>query len=75
MISRAQGFHADRVDRARGDADRFLSLLAEYRQAKDITRTRLYVETMERVFSKMDVVILDRMEGEGASKITIVEQQ
>ena len=75
MISRAHGFYADRVDRARGDADRFLSLLAEYRQAKDITRTRLYIETMERVFSKMDVVILDRMEGEGASKITIVEQQ
>ncbi len=73
-ISQAQGSYADRVDRAKGDANRFLSLLVEYRQARQITRTRLYVETMERIFSKMNVVVLDRAEGEAATKVTIVNR-
>jgi len=72
-ISRAEGLSADRVDRARGDANRFLSMLTEYRQAKAITRARLYVDSMERVFSKMKVVIFDPADGEGDSRIHIVE--
>jgi membrane protease subunit HflK len=74
IISDARGFHADRVGRARGDAGRFLSILTEYRRARDVTRTRLYVETMERVFAKMNVIVLDRADGPGASKVTIVDR-
>ena len=73
MISRAHGFYAERLNRAQGDASRFLSLLEEYRLAKEITRTRLYVDSMERVFSKMKVVVVNRAEGEGESRIHIVE--
>ncbi|MFH0981025.1 MAG: FtsH protease activity modulator HflK [Planctomycetota bacterium] len=74
LLSEAQARATERINRARGDTDWFLSLLAEYRQAKAVTRTRLYVETMERVLAKMKVVILDRREGPGASKITIVDR-
>ncbi|MCK4659864.1 MAG: FtsH protease activity modulator HflK [Phycisphaerae bacterium] len=74
LLSEAHAFHADRVSRAQGDADRFLSVLTEYRHAKGITRARLYVEFMERVFSKMHVVILDQADGESASRITIVDR-
>ena len=71
-ISRAEGFYADRVNRAQGEAGRFLSVLEEYRQARLITRTRLYVEAMERILSRMKLVILDAQQGQAPSKVTIV---
>ena len=73
IISRAQGYQAERVNRAKGEAGRFLSVLKEYRQAKQITRTRLYVEAMERILSQAKLVILDAREGQAPAKITIVE--
>ncbi|HUU86022.1 MAG TPA: FtsH protease activity modulator HflK [Phycisphaerae bacterium] len=73
IISRAQGSYADRVNRAQGEAARFLSVLQEYRQARQITRTRLYVEAMERILSRTKVIVLDPQEGRPASKITIVD--
>ena len=72
-ISRAQGQYANRVNRAQGEAARFLSVLQEYRQARQVTRTRLYVEAMERILSQMSVVVLDPEEGQARSRITIVE--
>jgi membrane protease subunit HflK len=52
------------VEEARGQADRFASVYAEYRKAPDVTRERLYLETMERVLSGMDKTIV-----EGASPV------
>lgn len=72
-ISRAQGDYANRVNRAQGQAARFLSVLQEYRQARQVTRTRLYVEAMERILSQMRLVVLDPEKGEARSRITIVE--
>ena len=40
--------------RAQGDASRFLSVLREYNKAKDITRQRLYLETMQEILSNPD---------------------
>ena len=54
------------VEEARGQADRFSSVLTEYKLAPDVTRERLYLETMERVFSGMDKLIVDQgKQGEG----------
>jgi membrane protease subunit HflK len=47
------------VEEARGQADRFGSVYEEYRKAPDVTRERLYLETMERVLSGMDKTIVD----------------
>lgn len=52
MILEAEGYHIDRINRAEGDANRFLALLEEYRKAPDVTRRRLYLESLERVMSK-----------------------
>ncbi len=48
MVLEAQGFQERRVRTARGDADRFISMLESYELAPEITRTRLYLENLER---------------------------
>ena len=47
------------MKRAQGDANRFLSVLKEYRKAKDVTRKRLYIETMEEVLAGAKKFVLD----------------
>ena len=49
MILEAEAYKAERIKRAEGDADRFLAVLKEYENAKEITRKRLYLETMEQI--------------------------
>ncbi len=55
----AQGYKQQVVAEAEGESQRFLSVLAEYERAKDVTRTRLYLETMERVFRDSNKIILE----------------
>ena len=52
-IKEAEGYSLDRVNRAKGDASRFLSLYAEYSKAEDVTRRRLYLEAMQEIFPRM----------------------
>ncbi|TBW38674.1 FtsH protease activity modulator HflK [Siculibacillus lacustris] len=66
VTAQAQAYRQRIVEEARGQADRFTKVLTEYRQAPDVTRERLYIETMERVFAGMDKVIVDQGKGEGA---------
>jgi membrane protease subunit HflK len=59
-IKQGEGYALDRVNRAKGDASRFLSLWKEYARAKDVTRRRLYLEAMGVVLPKMgDKYIID----------------
>jgi membrane protease subunit HflK len=59
-IQQAEGYATERVNRARGDAARFDALLAAYRRAPEVTRQRIYLETMNAIFPKMkNKVILD----------------
>jgi membrane protease subunit HflK len=53
IINAAQAYKAEVVRRARGDAFRFKAVLAEYAKAKEITRTRLYLETLEEILPGM----------------------
>lgn len=53
-ISEAEGYRLKRVNEAMGDAAAFQSVLAEYVKAKDVTRTRLYLETMREVLPTME---------------------
>ncbi|WP_146587607.1 FtsH protease activity modulator HflK [Puniceibacterium confluentis] len=55
----AEGYRARVVNEALGDASRFTSVLEEYSKAEDVTRKRLYLETMERVLGNVDKMILD----------------
>ena len=58
MIRGAEGFKESRVKRAEGDVAKFNTVLKEYRKAKDITRERLYLETMEKVLPGVEKVII-----------------
>ncbi len=53
----AQGYKAERVARAQGDAERFSLIEAEYRAAPEVTRERLYIETLQQVVSETPNVI------------------
>ncbi|MBF9051349.1 FtsH protease activity modulator HflK [Roseobacter sp. HKCCD9010] len=64
VLEQAEGYRAQVVNEAEGEASRFLAVLNEYREAPDVTRRRLYLETMERVLGDVDLVILDS-QGEG----------
>ncbi len=58
MIRGAEGFKESRIKRAEGDVAKFNAVLKEYRKAKDITRERLYLETMEKVLPGVEKVIV-----------------
>ena len=58
MIRGAEGFRESRIKRAEGDVAKFNTVLKEYRKAKDITRERLYLETMEKVLPGVEKVII-----------------
>lgn len=51
------------TERAEGDVARFLSVYAEYVQARDVTKKRMYLETMEGILSKMNKFIIDQKGG------------
>jgi membrane protease subunit HflK len=53
-IKQAEGYAINRVNRAEGDAARFLSLWKSYSVAKDVTRRRLYMETMAQVLPQVE---------------------
>lgn len=62
-VRAAEAFKSARIARARGEAAEFLSILAEYSQSEDVTRTRLYLETMEEVLPGVKIVVLDEDSG------------
>lgn len=53
-IQVADGYASERVNKAKGDVARFNAVYREYKKAPEITRQRLYLETMEEVFSRKD---------------------
>lgn len=59
----AEGYRSRVVAQAEGDAQRFRSVLAEYQKAPGVTRDRLYLETMQQVFSNVSKVYLDSRSG------------
>ena len=61
MVLVAQGYRAERVNRAHGDVARFNSVFDEYRRAPEVTRQRLYYEMIEEVFKDEDgMTLVDR---------------
>jgi modulator of FtsH protease HflK len=59
-IEQAKGFAADRVNRARGDAELFTQVYAAYQRAPEVTRRRMYLETMSEIYPKVTrKIILD----------------
>lgn len=63
ILQEAQAYAEQVVADATGQADRFVLILNEYRKAPQVTRERMYLETMERVLNRTDKLILDNESG------------
>ena len=59
----AEAYRARVVADAEGESDRFLSILTEYTRAPEVTRQRMYIETLEQVLSNSTKVLLDSQGG------------
>jgi membrane protease subunit HflK len=56
----------ERINQAEGESSRFLALLTEYRKAPEVTRQRLYLETLEEILPRMEEVYIMDANGAGA---------
>ena len=59
ILQAAEGFKQGTVAEAQGQTARFLKVYDEYKKAPEVTRQRLYLETMERLFGGTDKIIMD----------------
>ena len=64
LIEEANAHKARVVSNAKGDTARFREVLTQYEKAPQVTRERIYLETMERVFGAVDKVIIDKGAGQ-----------
>ena len=65
ILQGAEGYKQQTVAEARGQTVRFLKVYDEYKKAPEVTRRRMFLETMERVLSGTDKVIIDSKSGQG----------
>ncbi len=63
LLEEAEAYRAQAINSAQGEAARFVSVWNEYVNSPEVTRRRLYLETMERVLGGMNKVILDGVLG------------
>ncbi|MDP3976908.1 MAG: FtsH protease activity modulator HflK [Pseudomonas sp.] len=64
LIEDASGYRDEVVSRATGEADRFTALVAEYRKAPEVTRERLYLDTMQELMSNTSKVLVTGDKGQ-----------
>ena len=63
LAEQSEAYRAQVVNDAQGEASRFLAVYGEYIKAPEVTRRRMYLETMEKVLGGMNKVILDGVSG------------
>jgi membrane protease subunit HflK len=59
VVAEAQGAKLASIAQANGQTQRFLSVLAAYQQAKDVTLRRMYIETMQDILTRSPALIVD----------------
>ncbi len=65
MVLEAEAYKQEVIARAQGEASRFSAVYNEYKQAKDVTKKRMYLETMESILQGMSKVIVDGKNSQG----------
>ena len=65
LVAEAEAYQAEVVNRATGDASRFDQIFQAYLEDKDVTKERIYIETVEEIFSNVDKIIIDSDAGNG----------
>jgi len=62
IIKEAEGYKIERIRKAEGDVAKFNQILAEYQKGKEVTKYRLYIETMEKILPNMNKFIIEETE-------------
>ncbi len=65
LLQEAQAYKQSTIARSNGDAERFNSVYAAYLNGKDVTKERIYIETMENVMGNAQKIIMDNNNGQG----------
>jgi membrane protease subunit HflK len=65
IVQQAEGYKQQVVAQAQGEAQRFIAVYDQYKRAPDVTRRRIYLETMQDILANMNKVILDNRGGQG----------
>ena len=65
VLQQAEAYKKQVVAKAEGEASRFLAIYNEYKDAKQVTQERMYLETMEKVLADIDKVIIDKNASSG----------
>ena len=65
LVAEAEAYQAEVVNRASGDASRFDQIFQAYLKDKGVTKERIYIETVEEIFSNVDKIIIDSDAGNG----------
>ncbi len=60
IVAGAQAYREEVINKAQGDASRFLSQFKEYRKAPEVTKKRIYIETMEEIYPNINKVIISK---------------
>lgn len=63
LTQEAEAYRSRIIAQAQGDAQRFKSLLVEYQRAPQVTRDRLYLETMQQIYSSVTKILIDSRQG------------
>ena len=69
IVEDAKAYKARVVNEADGEAQRFISVYDEYSKAKDVTRQRLFLETLEEVYANTNKVIIEPSQGGGGTGV------
>lgn len=64
-LQEAEGYAIERINRARGETNRFTALLAEYRRAPEVTMRRIHIETLEEILPRLDETYIIDKDGQG----------
>src|SRR5262249_16834817 len=65
IVQQSQGYKEQVIGEGQGEAQRFISVYDQYKKAPDVTRRRIYLETMQDIFANMNKVIVDNKGGQG----------
>ncbi|PPR60284.1 MAG: Modulator of FtsH protease HflK [Alphaproteobacteria bacterium MarineAlpha4_Bin2] len=63
IVAAAEAYKAEEIAKANGETQRFLSVFEEYEKDKEVTRRRLYLQTMEEVLQPMEKVLIEESKG------------
>ncbi len=75
ITKEAEGYKIERIRKAEGDVAKFNQILTEYQKGKDVTKYRLYIETMESILPNMKKYIMDNTDDNSLLKFLPLDEQ